>query len=425
MLQALNLQIAEREDKITDVGQGRVIQEAAEITSPSWSTCLKVLRHVWRPIVEFSFKFRRSKRHLKDLSNVIKKTQSSFELCLDDRKALQHQLALLNARQGRLANEAAFYKLPMELWSRIFLLCLPDTNFVVPNPRDSPLLLCRVCSPWRDVAIGTPLLWASLSISSQGWNVWKLCLETWLQRSANASLSLDISFPTYINPIADRHILQVIFSTAERWRHLRLKMSDVLLTSMLSSPLPNLHSLEISCDFSLLNLNVDASKAPNLRNISLLTGSIYPHLLQLPWDHLTHLSSKCWLNTTQHISLLRLCPRLESYSMHIVPTHTFPESEPLTHHHLSNLQVVAHISIIMGPVLSRLRLPSLSGLEFIVPRESPACGLSCWPKSHVLALIERSSCPLERICVRGLNMASESLEDAQKSIPSLRSLELL
>ncbi|KAJ7233770.1 hypothetical protein C8J57DRAFT_1090236, partial [Mycena rebaudengoi] len=50
-------------------------------------------------------------------------------------------------------------RLPFELWSEIFILCLPDPRERHPNARTAPLLLLRICSVWSNIARSTPALW--------------------------------------------------------------------------------------------------------------------------------------------------------------------------------------------------------------------------------------------------------------------------
>ncbi|KAF9459868.1 hypothetical protein BDZ94DRAFT_1267291 [Collybia nuda] len=55
--------------------------------------------------------------------------------------------------------------LPPEILGTIFYFCVENEwGNVVPLSSVAPLLLCRVCSLWRKVALGTPRLWARLEI---------------------------------------------------------------------------------------------------------------------------------------------------------------------------------------------------------------------------------------------------------------------
>ncbi|KAJ7235989.1 hypothetical protein C8J57DRAFT_1728395 [Mycena rebaudengoi] len=57
-------------------------------------------------------------------------------------------------------------RLPVEISSEIFILCLPDSGpagYRRPNPGDAPSLLLRICTAWADIArstltFGTPFI---------------------------------------------------------------------------------------------------------------------------------------------------------------------------------------------------------------------------------------------------------------------------
>ncbi|KAJ7236234.1 hypothetical protein C8J57DRAFT_1194483, partial [Mycena rebaudengoi] len=48
-------------------------------------------------------------------------------------------------------------RLPVEISSEIFILCLPDSREA--DPTTAPLLLLRICSAWANIARATPTLW--------------------------------------------------------------------------------------------------------------------------------------------------------------------------------------------------------------------------------------------------------------------------
>ncbi|KAJ7192150.1 hypothetical protein C8J57DRAFT_1109802, partial [Mycena rebaudengoi] len=75
--------------------------------------------------------------------------------------------------------------LPAELVSRIFIACLPA--YPRPSPHTAPLLVVQICHHWREIALETSELWASLSILSQ---YPRKFLETWLGRAKGFPLSL-------------------------------------------------------------------------------------------------------------------------------------------------------------------------------------------------------------------------------------------
>ncbi|KAJ6561759.1 hypothetical protein B0H19DRAFT_909252, partial [Mycena capillaripes] len=57
-------------------------------------------------------------------------------------------------------------RLPVDVVSDIFTACLPSDRNAIMSAAECPLLLCHICRAWRDVALSTPRLWASLHIAS-------------------------------------------------------------------------------------------------------------------------------------------------------------------------------------------------------------------------------------------------------------------
>ncbi|KAJ7134288.1 hypothetical protein C8R44DRAFT_609878, partial [Mycena epipterygia] len=58
--------------------------------------------------------------------------------------------------------------LPPEILSLIFMQCPRaedhDQGLRNPSPRVAPLLLVRICSRWRHIALSTPMLWTDLQL---------------------------------------------------------------------------------------------------------------------------------------------------------------------------------------------------------------------------------------------------------------------
>ncbi|KAJ7612449.1 hypothetical protein DFH06DRAFT_958718, partial [Mycena polygramma] len=57
-------------------------------------------------------------------------------------------------------------RLPVEITSKIFLQCLPEHR--MPNSWTAPMLLLNVCNTWTDIALSTPVLWASIHLDLPG-----------------------------------------------------------------------------------------------------------------------------------------------------------------------------------------------------------------------------------------------------------------
>ncbi|KAJ7791877.1 hypothetical protein B0H14DRAFT_2624590 [Mycena olivaceomarginata] len=68
----------------------------------------------------------------------------------------------------------------------------PSSQFITPSSSEAPLLLCRVSSLWRTIAINDPSLWRSLSTETIQH---PQLVERWLDRAANLTLSLHMARP--------------------------------------------------------------------------------------------------------------------------------------------------------------------------------------------------------------------------------------
>lgn len=311
-------------------------------------------------------------------------------------------------------------KLPVELWAEIFYICLPTQTFITPDPLQAPLLLCQICRSWRAIATGTPLLWSALAIRGS-WClcVWKSSLESWLRRAGNAVLSLDIAVPLYMEPIFTRHIMRLVTGAADRWYHLRLGLTNPLLCVLLDREMPALRTLEFSSLHPLSSLSMKDSQVPSLKNVSLLSKSLYIQPLCLPWTQLTSLSSQCWLNIPQHLDILTRCPALEIYSMRIIDAEVGRDFSTILRHDMRILEIIPFMGSALGPVLDYFHLPNLVQLSFVIPDGSPSQYRTTWTNTHLLRLYERSSFPLAKLRLKGATAPDECISALQKVIHTL------
>lgn len=304
-------------------------------------------------------------------------------------------------------------RLPPELWSRIFQYCLPEgETYVRPDVMGAPLLMCRVCRLWREVAISTPSIWSSLSIHR---NLRKrphaYLLQAWVQRSQAVPLSLEVYLSAPSNQPChfhhDHSILQVVISCAERWQNLRLNVTnDCLLQSIFDRPMPSLQTIELSSNCAIGQLAICPTLAPQLRTVSLLTAPLDFRPLSLPWSALNRLSSRHWAEVDSHLEVLRRCPNLEFARLHLLQAH-HPRTSgcpPLLLEKVRILEIAALNGCAMSVILDRLVLPSVSELHLDVPGESPEYGVSGWPKDSVVSLVERSRIPSLMVCLKGIDV---------------------
>ncbi|KAF9472497.1 hypothetical protein BDN70DRAFT_774326, partial [Pholiota conissans] len=49
--------------------------------------------------------------------------------------------------------------LPHDVLREIFIFCLPEDHLPTLSRDDAPVLLTRICSAWKGIALTTPRLW--------------------------------------------------------------------------------------------------------------------------------------------------------------------------------------------------------------------------------------------------------------------------
>ncbi|KAJ7680042.1 hypothetical protein B0H17DRAFT_1232474 [Mycena rosella] len=173
--------------------------------------------------------------------------------------------------------------LATEITAEIFAHCLPDL-LVASKPRTdtAPLLLGRICSTWRNIALTTPKLWSRLEIAGAAGSVYT---APWLARAGNQPLTLSIALAE------TTQILAVLKEYAHRWRDVHLDLS--FAEFHLFGPELHLPLLQRLLIFPRHNADADAPKhsidafrnAPALRELSL--SMVSPAGIALPWAQLT------------------------------------------------------------------------------------------------------------------------------------------
>ena len=200
----------------------------------------------------------------------------------------------------------------------IFYQCLPDDRNPILSATEAPMLLTRICSIWRSIALTSPLIWSRLHISLPGnpslssgigaplssttigkrYQVFSKVMELrcrvvkdWLTRAGTCPLSISLSYPMGFIEAVDASVenreaydvtlplFQQILSFSHRWKHVELSMPFSIykkLESLISGDsLPLLNSLRGNFplnDMSLEDQNptpVRFLEAPNLRRLSL------------------------------------------------------------------------------------------------------------------------------------------------------------
>ncbi|KDQ49572.1 hypothetical protein JAAARDRAFT_74613 [Jaapia argillacea MUCL 33604] len=308
--------------------------------------------------------------------------------------------------------------LPPELVARIFISCLPNSHYIVPDRTTAPLLLTQICSPWRMFALQTSMLWSSAFLritdshiihkSQSLLNI----LREWLSRSGTCLISLSIDHfvsPHFLHSVVDiaTDLVSVAAPHSHRWKRIFLHVPNTCLDPLgrlNESATPMLEVLElneaiIEPDGPLSRLTM-LSNSPRLHTLALL--QIAPSVqLALPWPSLTSLFvsssayGRCW-SASQWLNVLALAPNLSMCTLAVsgvqdgrLPVH------PVTLQDLCALRVDSRHSVGLGMLLDGLVLPDLMIFEVKVHSGS-------WPHSEITSMIKRSECLIYYSTLEGM-----------------------
>ncbi|KAJ7646053.1 hypothetical protein DFH06DRAFT_1476628 [Mycena polygramma] len=198
-------------------------------------------------------------------------------------------------------------RLPTELLAEIFRMCDPPGERVLTNRTPTQeinrlakkylLQLSQVCSHWHGVAMGTPMLWSTITLDE---TVWKACsrssktllnlVETSLKRGADYPLTIRAAVG--LGTPTERSILELLSQHSHRWKHvyLRLDIRSSPLLAVVRGHLPLLETLKL-VNSSPVNHHPHTDDifeiAPKLRVVFLGDWHLKPP--RLPWSTLRSL----------------------------------------------------------------------------------------------------------------------------------------
>ncbi|KAF7300953.1 F-box domain-containing protein [Mycena indigotica] len=336
-------------------------------------------------------------------------------------------------------------RVPDDVLRAIFLATLPAHRDTAIVPEEGPLLLAQVCRLWRDIALTTPRLWASIHLAiprdeSRAEDLVGI-LTTWLQRSAAAPLSLTVTLahasmsPPHLGP-GWRHtthgdeLLRVLSSEAHRWESLRLldkiDLSKVpFISSLTAESVPKLRHISFSegnRTWSHVG-DVEASTSNPLLLLgteSLLTLSLdgYTHLLPpfIPWAKLRHVSLDTPYtygiasSVTFPLAILEMCSALEAFA--------FSSGHAET--------------VILPPIPTTLSFPRLIALaieSFTPANWTDLLQRAHFPRLHALGVLGLANdlTWLEPRAITALHLTENTLktDDLVKALAALPTLEEL
>ncbi|KAJ7113229.1 hypothetical protein C8R43DRAFT_1242666 [Mycena crocata] len=340
---------------------------------------------------------------LKQLRTGYIPTQSEAENIQKDLISLQEEYGRLDAlireltaqrdlvkeaMQSKQALISPIRRLPDDIIQEIFLAGLPTHHNAIMSAHEAPLLLCRVCSVWRVLALATPRLWASLHVHL-GFLLQNddraLAATQWVKRSAACPLSVSIcGIPAGHFGVAmveetsngilvtdpAQKIVKALLRSAPRWRAVALSdLPGPYLGQLRTASMPLLKTIRIMGDQHLAQW-LDVFTAPSVRQVDLdlIVVKEDASILIPRLSHITHLSmsSRPWPGIPGNVavSILTTLTQLVSLKMFIRDILSIPDG--ITHlPFLKSLELrtaEGPLPLVLADLLDHLFMPQLGHL---------------------------------------------------------------
>ncbi|KAF7319589.1 Short-chain dehydrogenase/reductase family protein [Mycena chlorophos] len=369
-------------------------------------------------------------------------------------KKKREQLARLTAEIEEIESELEQYAypvhtLPKEIISFIF------QHYVPTAPRRasllhrwSPIMLGHICRAWREIALETPRLWSSFSLvitpKSKMHRILKIA-RLFLERSAPAPLSFALICESRSRTEDVESMLKLLVSHISRWRDVSLCLHPLPQLSFIQGAMPLLRSVTVVSHKSggtLVRLLDRPSWSPteSFKLSPLLTRvrlsfEIDSYSESIPWNQLTVVQLE-GISFNTLVGILRESDAMVHCRVTIAPAEITHQDElnfkrlPMIHlPYLQTLLLLSWFHLRHDPLrlppsahdsrgritCLKLRLPALRILELSENM------LGSNPVNALAALIARSGCALDELCIRdGGRSLMEPYEDAFPGIGKIR-----
>ncbi|KAJ7491765.1 hypothetical protein B0H11DRAFT_2007768 [Mycena galericulata] len=241
-----------------------------------------------------------------DLPSTISALSDELARYDDEISRLRAQLSTLESDRAALHAHhtacksvlAPIRRLPTELMAGIFALC-PD-SFWPHHIRDrpisrlapqTPVTLSKVCVRWRDIIVGTPILWNRINLYLSWWEESKIGTT---MTSLQFILECGEGSPLHLKIGSEAHIpaLDLLTAHSERWKSVEIvgsSTSDIEYLVNSSGDFPLLQDLVLDI-WDYTPKMVDLFKiAPNLQYLR-VAGPLLPKLVVPPLQKLQQLT---------------------------------------------------------------------------------------------------------------------------------------
>ncbi|KXN86088.1 hypothetical protein AN958_10564 [Leucoagaricus sp. SymC.cos] len=342
-------------------------------------------------------------------SHEVERCQLALDQLMQDHNRIQQQLDHSRKQLSPIL------RLPSELLQHIFTLCLPSQKFVPLYQQSAPLLLTSVNRLFRERALATPHLWASLSIhrnsSGTGFYPHPNLIQLFIRRSVSVPLSWSLEdakpsltvVDTNRPPMPVSQIVELYVPHAERWKHVRIDYGSGWV------PNTGLDCLPANSKFPLLEtLSIKRGYWLDNREISILSRMLTSSRLHgVSWYSQKPFSINHLVPVREALNIISRCEKLEEVEMNILLPSKIDEESPievLRHDTLQAFKVEAagDPNILFGLIT----FPNLKRLEITLTQ-----GPRLPPMSLPLLrqFLDRSSCALEKFSMEEAQLNSDDL----------------
>lgn len=331
----------------------------------------------------------------------------------------------INFFRSHLKLLSVLRRLPTEILVEIFLHVLEVPTD--PTHNSPPWRLGHICRRWRNIALGTPMLWTALpplylSNVNSTQSRWKSnCLAALLVRSSTQKLSFHLS-KQQGPPCADDPTLSLLFEHSNRWEQISLDITDRSWAyfSSVKCRLASLRSLTLNLTSlaGRIQGDVDVFKiAPALREVC-ISASTFNEVIGLPRSQLTSFAEE--IVDSIHFNLaLSTSPSIKKLSFILDPSiEGSIDIPPTTQASLKTLIIRSFSQqTAPNPDLRKLILPALEELIFRYSFPNTYAQDLWW-------MVVLSHCKLRKLVLSSPQICPKSVLEILIANPSLTDLDI-
>ncbi|KAF8150129.1 hypothetical protein B0H34DRAFT_757444 [Crassisporium funariophilum] len=322
---------------------------------------------------------------------------------------LEHEV-LLCAIQRYRALLSPMRRIPVDILQEIFIYCVPSEHNASMCAVEAPVLLTQICSSWRQIALRTPRLWATIHItippkieSSNSYpdaeyllmanhlsELRLAAVHKWLRRTGASPLFISLvdweTSPTHRHDskLSNRFIDCVVAYSA-KWKEISIAASISTtnrITHLSASEVPLLESLKIKCgrmrgtvttnSKNHVWMNSGLLRAPHLTEVAFT--HLNEDITQFPinWSQITRLwldgnptERNGWITISKVTRLMKACHSLTSCRFEVDQREIVgDDAEPgiISLPFLDTLSL--YVAVDISGMLGQLNLPVLRKIEY-------------------------------------------------------------